>query len=473
MLRYKLQRTAVIILSLGLLVPSAALLVMMPASATSTADIASLALDNVGMGAGSCSTANNSANSLGGNQFESSCTGYEGSPEFWCADFVKWVWQNASGGAINVSGLDAAAGSFYLYGASNGTLHTSASYRPQVGDAIVYHYQGAGLADHVGLVTSVNSDGSIGTVNGDWGGVLGQGETKFAETSTVQSDTLPASEIAVGSNPNSIDMTISAYVSPVGVTPVPSTTPEFYVHNGYELGSLYRYPIFPSVIDLDNTDSITGLKWTRVSPTSANAAGTLHSDNCKPNCAAGTVLTYPVELAASNPQRCTVKVYYNGTDPGIDQGGLNNGSSRTVSAYVFDKTYVQVLSGNPPSYLVGNSPTLPPACNVRPSAPPSPTVASSAPCTSTALTSAINSTNTQPGGWKVLRFACQSGYSFISINPRTGGMQAVAILQQNGSSWKVIYGPNEGLCLTEPKLCPDFKLPLQRAILRSLMQKIG
>ena len=96
-----------------------------------------------------------------------------------------------------------------------------------------------------------------------------------------------------------------------------------------------------------------------------------------------------------------------------------------------------------------------------------------APCTSAALSSAINATNTQPGGWIVLRSACQSGYAFISINPRTGGMQAVAILQQQGPSWKVIYGPNEGLCLTEPNLCPGFKLPLQRAVLRSLMQQIS
>jgi hypothetical protein len=69
-------------------------------------------------------------NSLGGHGYESSCTGNGGQPEYWCADFARWVWQNSD--VEILSGLTAAAQSFYSYGQSNGTL----SGTPQVGDAV-------------------------------------------------------------------------------------------------------------------------------------------------------------------------------------------------------------------------------------------------------------------------------------------------------------------------------------------------
>jgi hypothetical protein len=81
-------------------------------SSAARATIASIAMDNVGGTA--CGT-----NSQGGHSFGSSCTGNGGQPEYWCSDFAKWVW--AAAGA-DVGGLTAAAGSFYCYGQSNGTL---------------------------------------------------------------------------------------------------------------------------------------------------------------------------------------------------------------------------------------------------------------------------------------------------------------------------------------------------------------
>src|SRR5580658_5904491 len=137
----------------------------------SGSSIATLALANVGMMA--CST-----NSLGGSYFDSSCMGNGGSPEYWCADFALWVWANA--GVSNVSGLDAAAGSFYVYGQNNGTLTDV----PAVGDAVVFDYSGGGVADHVAIVTQVNSDGTIETVSGDWNGDNGS-EATFSSTSQV------------------------------------------------------------------------------------------------------------------------------------------------------------------------------------------------------------------------------------------------------------------------------------------------
>ena len=110
----------------------------------SGSSIASLALANVGGSA--CGD-----QQPGGHSFDSSCTGNGGLPEYWCADFARWVWENV--GARNTSELTAAAGSFYVYGQNHGTLKST----PALGDAVVFDYQGGGVADHVALVTKVNS----------------------------------------------------------------------------------------------------------------------------------------------------------------------------------------------------------------------------------------------------------------------------------------------------------------------------
>jgi len=164
------------------------------------ASIASVALANLGKGA--CST-----NSGGGTGFASSCTGNGGQPEYWCADFALWVWGQAG---VDTSGLDAAAGSFYTYGLDHGTLHST----PAVGDAVVFDYQGGGVADHVAIVTQVNSNGTIETVSGDWGG-SGSSEAAFASTSAVVHNA-PAYSSAEGSVPGIMGMTISGYVAPSG-----------------------------------------------------------------------------------------------------------------------------------------------------------------------------------------------------------------------------------------------------------------
>jgi hypothetical protein len=127
--------------------------------------------------------------------------------------------------------------------------------------------------------------------------------------------------------------------------------PEFFVHNGYELGSLYKYPDFPTTIGLDNGDSISGLQWSKVSQSGAVAPGTLNHNTCTPACAAGNYVTYPVELLASDPEQCTVTVYQPYSDV-----------SQQENSYIFNKIYINALEGQPPAYLVGNTPLLSPAC---------------------------------------------------------------------------------------------------------------
>jgi MYXO-CTERM domain-containing protein len=165
-------------------------------------DVSSLALANVGGMA--CKK-----NSLGSTSFDSSCTGNGGQPEYWCADFARWVWEHV--GAQHTSELTAAAGSFYVYGQNHGTL----SKTPKLGDAVVFNYQGGGVADHVALVTKVNGNGTIETVSGDWNGQSGS-EAQFSSTSSVVLNT-PAYDATVGTSPGVMGMTISGYISPVGL----------------------------------------------------------------------------------------------------------------------------------------------------------------------------------------------------------------------------------------------------------------
>jgi hypothetical protein len=171
------------------------------AEALTGADLAGLALANVGGRA--CGT-----NSLGGHAFESSCVGNGGQPEYWCADFVKWIWRNRG---VDVSGLTAASGSFYTYGENHGTL----SNTPTLGAAVVFNYHGGGSAEHVAIVTAVYSDGRIETASGDWSGQDGS-QAFFASTASVILNS-PAYSSTVGSTPGIIGDTISGFIRPAGL----------------------------------------------------------------------------------------------------------------------------------------------------------------------------------------------------------------------------------------------------------------
>jgi hypothetical protein len=97
--------------------------------------------------------------------------GVQNRNEPWCADFVKWVWEQA-GVTENLNTINAGAVSFYGWGRDAGQHLPTNPTDPQVGDAVVFFPRGAisanGSADHVGIVTAVNSDGTINMVNGDF-----------------------------------------------------------------------------------------------------------------------------------------------------------------------------------------------------------------------------------------------------------------------------------------------------------------
>jgi hypothetical protein len=291
------------------------------ASAAAGGDAASLALANIGKTAGTCAD-DPTTNSLGGSQFETSCSGNGGQGEYWCADFAEWVWENSG---FSTGGLSAAAGSFYVYGENNGTLHTSASYQPKPGDAVVYDYAGGGVADHVGIVTSVASNGDVVTANGDWGGISGSSQAVYARSSSVVSVTIPASESATGDYVGPAEMTISGYITPVaGGTsgaPVESAnpySPSSVCGSGY--GVVDSHGITGATIyllydDATGANCVVTLAGTPTSAKSMNA--TLAVQNGSSASSPGTYTYYAGPVTEAAPRSC------------VQWGGSYDGSSWT------------------------------------------------------------------------------------------------------------------------------------------------
>ncbi|MEO8877774.1 MAG: CHAP domain-containing protein [Polyangiaceae bacterium] len=227
-------------------------------------DVATLAKANVGTTA--CGT-----NSLGGKAFDSSCTGNGGYPEYWCADFARWVWEHTGAGSTNE--LTAAAGSFYVYGQKHGTLHNTA----HLGDAVVFNYAGNGYADHVAIVTQVNSNGTIETASGDWNGESGS-EAHFSSTSHTVLNA-PAYNGTVGTTPGVMSMKISGFIGPVGLD-VPYAAS--YVGQSFPFATtaltMVEGQTIPSYIELKNAGTKTWNSSTKLGTTMPRERDSLFAD---------------------------------------------------------------------------------------------------------------------------------------------------------------------------------------------------
>jgi hypothetical protein len=113
--------------------------------------------------------------------------------EDWCSDFAKWVWEQA-GVTADLNLINAGATSYYTWGQAQGqSLTVDPSTPPAVGDAVVFYPAGdeGVFADHVGIVTGVNPDGTINMVNGD-----------FLGTSTVSVQNSPNIDLPTWSSQN-------------------------------------------------------------------------------------------------------------------------------------------------------------------------------------------------------------------------------------------------------------------------------
>ncbi|NES14988.1 MULTISPECIES: CHAP domain-containing protein [Micromonospora] len=79
----------------------------------------------------------------------------------WCSMFASWTWRQAG---INV--FLPYSGSFYNWGQSRGLLRSKSNIRP--GDVVLFGAN-SGSSDHIGVVASVEPDGRITTIEGNWG----------------------------------------------------------------------------------------------------------------------------------------------------------------------------------------------------------------------------------------------------------------------------------------------------------------
>ena len=98
--------------------------------------------------------------------------------EAWCADFAKWVWQQA-GVTTGMNTLTAQSGSFYDWGLKQQETMPPDGGTPAVGDAVVFYPPGpverGTPGDHVGIVTAVHPGGTVDLVNGDFLGATNIG----------------------------------------------------------------------------------------------------------------------------------------------------------------------------------------------------------------------------------------------------------------------------------------------------------
>ncbi|MDT7788345.1 MAG: hypothetical protein QOF58_6764 [Pseudonocardiales bacterium] len=237
----KLVKTISAVLGATVLSP---LLLAGQAHAATGGQIADIA--NANQGKMACDT-----NSFGERYYLSSCTGNGGRPEYWCADFAKWVWLKAGG--INTANLTPAARSFYSYGAGAGTL----SDTPHVGDAAVFSdTNSAADIDHVGIVTAVGSNATATIQNGNYGG-QGSDQAQFAGSSRVVPTVINAT---VGSFSNTQGYFLVKYIRPVGVSDA-----------AFGKADLLRVNPNGSLTAWQNSDALSG-RWN--SPAAAGNIGT-------------------------------------------------------------------------------------------------------------------------------------------------------------------------------------------------------
>ena len=87
--------------------------------------------------------------------------------EAWCADFVSWVVSKA-GGSMNDPYCPSVKNNLIASGNWKGKTN------PQPGDLVLFDWDGDRVADHIGIVKSVNRDGSVQTIEGNTGGPGGR-----------------------------------------------------------------------------------------------------------------------------------------------------------------------------------------------------------------------------------------------------------------------------------------------------------
>ena len=101
--------------------------------------------------------------------------GIQNHSEQWCSDFAKYVWK-AAGITTDIATITPLSSTFYTWGLQQGESMPVDGTNAAVGDAMVLYPAGDTQTTtelekdgaHVGIVTAVNSNGTINVVNGDF-----------------------------------------------------------------------------------------------------------------------------------------------------------------------------------------------------------------------------------------------------------------------------------------------------------------
>lgn len=102
----------------------------------------------------------------GENPAGSNCTMY-GPCEEWCSLLAAWVWQHAGVPLPGATAAYAYSGSLYTWAKEHGGTVLPRSARPSPGD-LVFYGKGPGESAHVGIIESVQANGRITTIEGNY-----------------------------------------------------------------------------------------------------------------------------------------------------------------------------------------------------------------------------------------------------------------------------------------------------------------
>ena len=171
----------------------------------------------------------------------------ENGNEAWCSDFAKWVWQQA-GVTADMNTLNAGSDSFYDWGLGQGESMPVDGGTPAAGDAVVFFPPGpitpTTYADHVGIVTAVNPDGTVNLVNGDFLGtsnVSVQYDTGISLTSWASQVWNPGEQWILVSPPAAPQQPVPSAAISGPRAAVAGTTVRFAAWAAERGGSITRY----------------------------------------------------------------------------------------------------------------------------------------------------------------------------------------------------------------------------------------
>jgi hypothetical protein len=102
----------------------------------------------------------------GENPEGSNCTKY-GPCEEWCSLFAAWVWQHAGVPLPGATAIYGYSGALYTWVKEHGGNVLPVTATPTPGD-LVFYGNGPGESEHVGIVTRVDRNGRITTIDGNY-----------------------------------------------------------------------------------------------------------------------------------------------------------------------------------------------------------------------------------------------------------------------------------------------------------------